>query len=190
MPTSKDPGGSNSSHNVTTASANGSAKYGTRPKTTPAVLWWVLAVMLFIGGAFFAIIGLASILTGEYVGSGQTYTGDDKLSTLIGLFGFCGLIPMAFTGLIVFRLFRKKRQHEEEMNLWLESSILKFAALNQGKITAEETAMEFHIGVAQSKSILEEMVIKGIAELRVTDNGTLVYVFSGLNDDKESAENI
>lgn len=189
MPTAKDPG-ANSSHNVTTASANGSAKYGTRPKTTPAVLWWILAVMLFIGGAFFTIMGLASIMTGEYVGSGSGYEGDDKLSTLIGLFGFCGIIPMAFTGIIVFRLFRKKRQHQEAMNVWLESSILKFAAFNQGKITAEETAMEFHIGVARSKSILEEMVVKSIAELRVTENGTLVYVFSGLNDDKEKTEGI
>lgn len=189
MASKKDPG-AYSSHNVTTASSNGGAKYEQRPKTNPAVLWWILAVILFIGGAFFVIMGLASIMTGEYVGSGSGYEGQDKLSTLIGLLGFCGLIPMAFTGLIVFRLFRKKRQHEEELKLWLESSILKFAALNQGKITAEETAMEFHIGVARSKSILEEMVVKSIAELRVTENGNLVYVFSSLNDNKEKTEGI
>lgn len=69
------------------------------------------------------------------------------------------------------------------------SRILKLAAHQQGRLTAEEAAMECRIPIDQAQALLDELVVNGRADTWVSDGGSLVYVFQGLlEDDKASAE--
>ena len=66
-----------------------------------------------------------------------------------------------------------------------QSLVLKTAKKNNGRLTIAEVAMDTALGLDESKSILENMCSEGVAELQITDGGSLVYVFTGLLTDKE-----
>lgn len=66
-----------------------------------------------------------------------------------------------------------------------QSLVLKAAKQNNGRLTIAEVAMDTTLSLDESKSILESMCTEGIAELQITDGGSLVYVFTGLLTDKE-----
>lgn len=66
-----------------------------------------------------------------------------------------------------------------------QSLVLKTAKNNNGKLTIAEVAMDTSLSLDESKSILENMCSEGVAELQITDGGSLVYVFTGLLTDKE-----
>jgi hypothetical protein len=162
-----------------------------RPKDPPLVLWWTTFVFLVLFSAFFIIFPVVDIATGEYVGGRADYTKDTTtISTLAGLLGVCGIIPMLFAGYVFWGLTKKKRQHEAEVKQWFETNILRFAASQKGQVTAEEIAMEFNIDILRAKEILDALVIQSVAELRVNDSGTLVYHIRGINEDKDHTEKI
>ncbi len=66
-----------------------------------------------------------------------------------------------------------------------QSLVLKTAKKNKGRLTIAELTMETALSLDESKSILESMCTAGVAELQITDGGSLVYVFTGLLTDKE-----
>ncbi|HOJ98833.1 MAG TPA: TM2 domain-containing protein [Termitinemataceae bacterium] len=72
----------------------------------------------------------------------------------------------------------------------LERVILRVAKANKGLATASEVALEADIPLEEAKAALEKLVDKGFAELRVKNNGTLVYAFPDLMDSKASYEDL
>ncbi len=58
-----------------------------------------------------------------------------------------------------------------------ERIILRVAKKNQGIATPSEVALEGDIPVEEAKKYLEQLASKGFAEMRVTKNGVIVYVF-------------
>lgn len=69
------------------------------------------------------------------------------------------------------------------------SRLLKLAAHQSGRLTAEEAAIECRVSVQQAESLLDELVNQGTADTWVSDSGAMVYVFPGLlEDEKASAE--
>ena len=59
----------------------------------------------------------------------------------------------------------------------VEHVILQTAKGHGGYTTATEIALEAKVSVDEAKQYLDEMVSKGIAEVRVKKNGVLAYVF-------------
>ncbi|MCX7656122.1 MAG: TM2 domain-containing protein [Treponemataceae bacterium] len=72
----------------------------------------------------------------------------------------------------------------------LERIILRVAKANRGLVTASEVALEGDIPLEEAKAALEKLVDKGFAELRVKNNGNLVYAFPDLMDPKSSYEDL
>ena len=66
-----------------------------------------------------------------------------------------------------------------------EHVILKLAKANKGIITQSELALAAKISVDEARKILDEMVTKGHAELRVRQSGALVYTIPDLMDANE-----
>lgn len=66
-----------------------------------------------------------------------------------------------------------------------ESIVLKIANTKKGRITIAEVVMDSQLNLDESKAILEKMSTDGVAELQITDGGSLVYVFTGLLSEKE-----
>jgi hypothetical protein len=91
---------------------------------------------------------------------------------------------------LIKNLFFVSRQTETPDNKKLteqekESIVLKMANAKKGKITIAEVAMDSQLNLDESKTILEKMSADGVAELQITDGGSLVYVFTGLLSEKE-----
>jgi hypothetical protein len=59
----------------------------------------------------------------------------------------------------------------------LEAEILKFAGQSGARLTAVEVAAQFALPPDTAKEALDGLVVRGQADLAVTDEGLLVYTF-------------
>ena len=59
----------------------------------------------------------------------------------------------------------------------LESQVMQLAQAAKGRLSASDVAAGTHLGITESHRLLKALVKKGVAEVWVTDNGGLVYVF-------------
>ena len=75
--------------------------------------------------------------------------------------------------------------HEEDHP---ERVILKLAKENKGLLTVSDLALGANIPIEEAKKMLENLVSKGFAELRVRKSGSLVYVITDMADKDEPLE--
>jgi len=76
-------------------------------------------------------------------------------------------------------------KHEKESP---ERVILKLAKENSGVLTVSEVALGANITIDEAKKMLDTLVTKGFAELRVRKSGSLVYVIIDMADKDEPLE--
>ena len=72
----------------------------------------------------------------------------------------------------------------------LERIILKYAKENKGILTISDVALAANISINEAKKYLDNLVSKGIAELRVRKTGSIVYVMQDFADSNEALEDI
>ena len=70
----------------------------------------------------------------------------------------------------------------------LERIILKLAKESKGILTMSEVALAANISMDEAKRYLENLVSKGIAEIRVRKTGSIVYVMPDIMDKDEPLE--
>ena len=75
--------------------------------------------------------------------------------------------------------------HEKENP---ERAILKLAKENKGVLTVSDVALRADVSIDEAKKLLETLVSKGFAELRVRKSGSLVYVIPDMADKNEDLE--
>jgi predicted transcriptional regulator len=75
----------------------------------------------------------------------------------------------------------EKKDHPERV-------ILKIAKENKGILTVSDVALGADIPIEEAKKLLETLVSKGFAELRVRKSGSLVYVITDMADKDEPLE--
>jgi predicted transcriptional regulator len=63
-----------------------------------------------------------------------------------------------------------------------ERAILKLAKENKGILTISEVALGADVSIDEAKKLLDALVSKGFAELRVRKSGSLVYVIPDMVD--------
>ena len=76
---------------------------------------------------------------------------------------------------------KEKREQPERV-------ILKLAKENKGILTVSDVALGADIPIEEAKKLLEALVSKGFAELRVRKSGSLVYVIPDMADNDEPLE--
>ena len=81
----------------------------------------------------------------------------------------------------------KKKGHEKEKP---ERAILKIAKENKGILTVSDVVLEANVTIDEAKKMLDTLVTKGIAEMRVRKSGSLVYVITDMADKDEPLEDI
>jgi TM2 domain-containing membrane protein YozV len=69
-----------------------------------------------------------------------------------------------------------------------EKQILRLAKKRGGILSPSEVALESDISIDQAKKELEELVSKGVAEIRVRSSGTIVYAFPEFMDSDSPLE--
>jgi hypothetical protein len=146
---------------------------------------------------FFGMSGLHRLYLGK-VGSGILYL------VTWGLFGF-GTIYDAVTlpdqvrdARIKARMRRAIDRRFSELDAprrdaapakeSLEHTILRVAKGEHGIASPAAVALEGKISVDEARSQLDKLVDKGIAEVRVRKNGTIVYAFPDFLDDAGEAD--
>ena len=72
----------------------------------------------------------------------------------------------------------------------IERAALRVAKANRGVVSAPELALEAGIEMDAAKQFLEELAKKGHAEMRVRQNGTLVFIISEFTGDDEGFADI
>lgn len=72
----------------------------------------------------------------------------------------------------------------------LEVDVLQLARKKGGRLTLLEVVTELEVGVDEAEAVLEDLQVRGIAGLLVSDSGLLVYSFHELQylADKDSAK--
>jgi hypothetical protein len=61
-----------------------------------------------------------------------------------------------------------------------ERRVLRLAEGEQGRVTALEVASRCDLTAEEAKALLDGLVLRGVAQLRVSETGVLVYVFRHL----------
>jgi hypothetical protein len=74
----------------------------------------------------------------------------------------------------------------------IESEILRLAMLRDGRLTAVEVASALALTAEESKTVLDALVTREVADLDITDAGVLVYSFHEARHvgDKHSARGL
>lgn len=96
-------------------------------------------------------------------------------------------IVASYLGLLTLRSYRQASKGSVGTGLGQEHSrLLKLAAHQNGRLTAEEAAIECRVSVQQAEQMLDQLVNQGRADTWVSDSGAMVYVFQGLLEDEKS----
>jgi TM2 domain-containing membrane protein YozV len=74
---------------------------------------------------------------------------------------------------------QKSQSSKEDPEKKLENTILKLARKFQGNLTPLELAANSALSLDEADKALENIVRKGYANMKVTDEGTIIYEFPG-----------
>ncbi len=79
-----------------------------------------------------------------------------------------------------------KKPNEQET----QAKILSLAKESNGRLTIADVTMHTALNLTESKKTLEKMCSDGVAEVQITNGGSLLYAFTGLisNEEKETAK--
>ncbi len=180
--------------------------YEPKPQKPSTVLLRISAVFSLLYGLFFFSAFIEDLVTGNYEGgkahqmrketpaadSSRTDNSaeDTSFGVVLGLFLTCGVLPI---GLSVFNFYviqRRVKFYRLQTDAWFENALLRFASRNNGRLLIPQVTEEFQIGVSESKKILDQLVVKNVAEILVSETGELVYLLRGFGDDQSGAERI
>lgn len=134
-------------------------------------------------GVFGVIVALLSAMFVAMAGADLVGHGDGKTpaSVLIGLVVLFGGATLS-GGYLAWRMFRGKRAEAAPappMEM-VEQRVLALASRVGGRVTVAEVTARCGLSLADSRAVLDRLLAQGAAELRVADDGTMVYAIVGL----------
>lgn len=135
-----------------------------------------LRKVLGVGGVLIALLSLMFVIMGigDLMGGNAYKTSPSILWGLIIFFLgtlVCG-VWMAHWGLSVQQPSQLKLSREEQIK-----QILQLAQEQQGEISVLEVAAGTQLSLEQSSSLLEELVTLNLAQMRIREDGVLLYDF-------------
>jgi len=102
----------------------------------------------------------------------------------VGIIAFLGLVPMAAGGMLLYRAYARSMESERE---GAERGLLKMAEDRGGRLTAAEVASHSSYTIDEATKLLEGLHARGVAEMRVSDGGAIVFSFPGFIDEASRA---
>ena len=139
-----------------------------------------LRYMLPAAGAIvFALTALSGLLIGLVM--------DAALGGILTavLFG----VATVLCAILAFRNFQDGASHATVETVGrVESKILKLAAAEGGRLTAEQTAMDLNLSVAQTKAALEQLTNQGVVDMHISGSGGMIYEFPNLLEADEDPD--
>ncbi|MDQ6962323.1 MAG: hypothetical protein Q9M28_07290 [Mariprofundaceae bacterium] len=100
---------------------------------------------------------------------------DSELGTNISLFIIFSIITVFSS----YRSWQRRQQAISNDQETLEKDILSVIEDQQGRTTPEEVAVATHLTVKQATEHLNDLCQQGSGGKQITDQGNIIYVFSG-----------
>ena len=161
-----------------------------------AYFLWLISGFGFLGLHRFylrkPLTGILWMLTGGLCGFGSIYdlltlgSQVDRANMELLLFNRAG--PNGFYG--GTRYAADANAHIIRNNASTEHAALRVAKANRGAVSAPDLALEAGIGIDAAKKFLEELAKKGHAEMRVCQNGSLIFIISEFSGDEDGFADI
>jgi hypothetical protein len=138
------------------------------------------------------------VAIGDLIGGGSATSN----SVLVGLVVFFGGLT-AFSGIGAARLLRSPASatttttmgstvppvvNVAGIDIALEARILGMAAQHAGRVTATEVALGCGVSMDAAAAALDQLCVRGHADLAVTPDGAAVYVVKGFLSDHEKQQ--
>lgn len=138
-----------------------------------------VGLLLMAGGGMFVVMAIADLL-----GAGARDTETGVAVALLVLFSGVG-----YGGALLFRSGRRSARLAARAGAEaLERRVLDFARAHDGRVTLAEVAEACDVPVTEAKALLDALTKQGVADLTMTDQGILVYRFSGFLSAAEKAK--
>lgn len=102
------------------------------------------------------------------------------VATLAALFVTVGL--PALVGVALLRKHRRMGRGRSDRTALLrqqtlESEVLRAAVTHHGRLTVIEVTADLGVSAEEAKDVLDGLMVKGLADIEVSDSGLLVYRF-------------
>ena len=129
---------------------------------------------------FKKVLAVLMIIFGMMIVGGVIISQDDpnrksSLSSDIVVGIMFGVVPLV-SGIYLFRKTSEKiEQRADNKN---QVALLQYAKAHQNKITITEAALCLSCSVGEAKGFLDELQLKSVFEIELTEEGTLVYVLN------------
>jgi hypothetical protein len=141
-----------------------------------------------IGGVALCILAGLMLL-------GFAQVGSVTLASLIALAIGAGIPGAIGIALLMGRLDRGRNLAASKATLrrqTIEAEILALAGRRGGKITMVEVVTETALADAEASEVLESLAVRGLADIQITDSGTIVYDFRDVRllGEKGSAKDV
>ncbi len=126
------------------------------------------------------VVVVLMIIFGMMIVGGVIVSQDDpnrksSLSSDIVVGIMFGVVPLV-SGIYLFRKTSKKLELSADNKN--QVALLQYAKAHQNKITIAEAALCLSCSVAEAKKMLDELQLKSVFEIELTEEGTLVYVLN------------
>ncbi len=136
----------------------------------------ILGAGIGLFSLFFVVVAINDIVKGV----------EDKGNVMWGLLVFFALTCAG--GFYLTHILRRKRKRKGAEET--ERKVLNVIASKGGRVTPIEVASKTDLSVDECQKLLDKLCEKGMGQLQVTDQGSLVYTFKGVisSQEKETAK--
>ena len=135
-----------------------------------------------VGGGIFIFFGLFMLL-GFFVSTSPSSFIVDAMTLLLMVFA-----PIV-TGALLIRshyLTKQKLEQQSRKSILVsrEKEILRLAKLKNGELTIPEIVSDTSMDAEEADEIMRELVVKRYVDMRITDQGAVIYEFYDLKKDR------
>lgn len=135
-----------------------------------------------VGGGLLIFFGLFMLL-GFFASTSPSTFIVNVMMLLLMVF-----VPIATGGLLIRSHFLARRKVEQESRKSLlaarEKEILRLAKQKGGELTIPEIVSESSMNAEEADEIMRELVVKRYVDMKITDQGSVIYEFYELRRDR------
>ncbi len=140
----------------------------------------------------FTLVGISLFMLLGFLRADLSISAMETLLTLLIAVG----VPGAAGGTLLMQHFGggKKLAHSraELIRKTQEAELLRLAGENDSKLTVVEVVRELAVTHPEAEELLKSLVVRGFAEIEITDSGMLVYSFPDVKllDEKSTSRGV